>query len=1142
MIPDKQTVQGRRHIMLYSVTTIIVDWKMVPGLKTGRLRKKTLMQPETDSPAAIPLGSPIAPSRVLPIRSNVGPSHHATSQLMVDSDETQAPSETQPSGVGTSKPLRVRRPTLGKGIQKIIRAKKGEKCHVHIDRGLNAMTGKYATPATNELGIQIRTLCPVKDVKSWLDLDETTKVAIIQAVLDKFQIGDDFHNDIQEQEIVNKKAYGLYKDWRYTLKQEFELLEELPRDEIYAHPPVGMSLDDWKHLIDVAWQDASHQKRSKAGKSNRSQLSYNHTNGSRSFPIAMAAMVAKNRELDFPKFYEDSHTSKKTNDWIHPKCRELHHGMVNVQTAAIESGTPLTQEELSRLVLGQKKRYLLGFGSGPQPSTIFASRAHNKDIEAMRAEVEALCEERQKYHDELMKEREERERCYNELLKEREEHIQLSNEMLKEREEGQKAREETSTKVEHLNNVVTKLGYLAARPELDLVEQEDQLTHEISFLENEKRYEEVKNTILSEESEDDADADSDAGSDDEDDEESDEELYVKIDQEREGEQIDRALLKNVLDIFVEIGMGQMDHYETDFEADMLKDTAAYYSRKASNWILEDSCPDYMLKAEECLKREKDRVAHYLHSSSELKLLEKVQHELLSVYATQLLEKEHSGCHALLRDDKVEDLSRMYRLFSKIPRGLDPISSIFKQHVTAEGTALVKQAEDAASNKKADKKDVVGLQEQVMSNSYSTSLLGFVNGFLVWELTNLWGLQVFVRKVIELHDKYMAYVNNCFMNHTLFHKALKEAFEVFCNKGVGGSSSAELLATFCDNILKKGGSEKLTDEAIEETLEKVVKLLAYISDKDLFAEFYRKKLARRLLFDKSANDEHERSILTNLKQQCGGQFTSKMEGMVTDLTLARENRTNFEEYLKTNPNASPGIDLTVTVLTTVFWPSYKSFDLNLPAEMVKCVEVFREFYQTKTKHRKLTWIYSLGTCNLNGKFEPKTMELIVTTYQASALLLFNASDRLSYQEILTQLNLTDDDVVRLLHSLSCAKYKILNKEPNTKTISPTDHFEFNSKFTDKMRRIKIPLPPVDEKKKVIEDVDKDRRYAIDASIVRIMKSRKVLGHQQLVMECVEQLGRMFKPDFKAIKKRIEDLITRDYLERDKDNPNLFSTKS
>lgn len=51
----------------------------------------------------------------------------------------------------------------------------------------------------------------------------------------------------------------------------------------------------------------------------------------------------------------------------------------------------------------------------------------------------------------------------------------------------------------------------------------------------------------------------------------------------------------MLDIFVEIGMGSMDYYENDFEAAMLKDTAAYYSRKASNWILEDSCPDYMLK-------------------------------------------------------------------------------------------------------------------------------------------------------------------------------------------------------------------------------------------------------------------------------------------------------------------------------------------------------------------------------------------------------------------------------------------------------------------------------------------------------------------------------------------------------------------
>lgn len=80
-------------------------------------------------------------------------------------------------------------------------------------------------------------------------------------------------------------------------------------------------------------------------------------------------------------------------------------------------------------------------------------------------------------------------------------------------------------------------------------------------------------------------------------------------------------------------------------------------------------------------------------------------------------------------------------------------------------------------------------------------------------------------------------------------------------------------------------------------------------------------------------------------------------------------------------------------------------------------------------------------------------------KACLLLLFNSSDRLSYSELITQLNLTDDDVIRLLHSLSCGKYEILKKEPSTKTISSSDVFEFNSKFTDKMRKIKVRVTSI-----------------------------------------------------------------------------------
>jgi len=60
----------------------------------------------------------------------------------------------------------------------------------------------------------------------------------------------------------------------------------------------------------------------------------------------------------------------------------------------------------------------------------------------------------------------------------------------------------------------------------------------------------------------------------------------------------------------------------------------------------------------------------------------------------------------------------------------------------------------------------------------------------------------------------------FISFYVLFQALKEAFEVICNIGIAGNTSAELLATFCDDLLKKGSSEKLSDEDIEETLDKV----------------------------------------------------------------------------------------------------------------------------------------------------------------------------------------------------------------------------------------------------------------------------------------------------------------------------------
>ncbi|KAL7243910.1 hypothetical protein ACSBR1_016178 [Camellia fascicularis] len=390
-----------------------------------------------------------------PIASPSGIVAHVVVTPQTLSDETQplddtqtCVEETQAHDVGKSNSNHVRGPTVGKGVQKRLARKKEEKLHVYVNRMLNALTRGNATPATNELGLQIRRLCPLKGVKSWKKMDQSIKDAVVQVVLDMFEIGEDFHTDQQAQEIIDTKAYLLYKDWRYTLKQHYEKLVEEGVDDPYSHPPKGVCLDDWKHMIDVAWKDESHLKRSKAGKANRSLLPYNHTSGSRSFPIAMSLMADENGEFDFPEFYSKSHKSKKTNEWIDPKCGELHDAMVNLQATTTDAGIPLTHEELSRQVLGQRKNYLRGFGIGPRPysPSDSAARSRDKQMEAMRSEIDILQEN-------LLKEKEERERDREEMTREREE-------LMKEIEEGKKAREAQQEQLNHLNSVVLRLSTL----------------------------------------------------------------------------------------------------------------------------------------------------------------------------------------------------------------------------------------------------------------------------------------------------------------------------------------------------------------------------------------------------------------------------------------------------------------------------------------------------------------------------------------------------------------------------------------------------------------------------------------------------------------------------------------------------------
>jgi len=399
---------------------------------------------------------------------------------------------------------------------------------------------------------------------------------------------------------------------------------------------------------------------------------------------------------------------------------------------------------------------------------------------------------------------------------------------------------------------------------------------------------------------------------------------------------------------------------------------------------------------------------------------------------------------------------------------------------------------------------------------------------------------FVQSLLNLKDKHDTIMLTAFANDKSFLHSMNKAFAYFINLN---SKSPEFLSLFIDSKLKKG-LKGVSDEEVDQVLDKVMMLFRFIQEKDVFERYYKSHLAKRLLLGRSVSDDAERNMIGKLKTECGYQFTSKLEGMFNDMKISNDTMKKFRAYLSTQPNPIGGIDLNVHVLTMGFWPTQPAANCDLPPEILRCCEIFKQYYLSKHNGRRLTWQTNMGTADLKAFYPKRRHEMNVSTYQMCILLLFNKTHSLTFKEIREATGIPIPELKRNLLSLALPKYRVLLKEPMVKKIEDSDVFKYNEKFRSKLYRVKIMnrisvKESEPERRETREKVDEDRKHQIEAAIVRIMKSRKRMEHSNLISEVTKQLSSRFLPNPLIIKKRIESLIEREYLERSKKDRKMYN---
>lgn len=590
-------------------------------------------------------------------------------------------------------------------------------------------------------------------------------------------------------------------------------------------------------------------------------------------------------------------------------------------------------------------------------------------------------------------------------------------------------------------------------------------------------------------------------------------VLLLVKNERDGIFFDTNIIKSFVISLLDLGAKKrgISYYNKIFGEEYKLQTDLYYTLESSKYFT-GNIVEYMGIVERRFIEEGKRLNNYVPLSLHLTIIINLNNIMIKNYNKEIC----SEFPRLFNDGKIEDIGRMYALLDKIDTKHDMLVDIFEKKISEDAKKVIESvAENYAEN--VSKKEP----------------------------------KLLIDSILVIYKKYDYLVKKAFKNDVIFSKCLDKCCRKIVNNNIiannnHASKTPEILAKYIDSFLKKGSScSHIADDSnIETIIEDSIIIFNYLEEKDVFMHFYIKDLSIRLIQDTCNSEESEHSMIYKIKKISGSQYTTKIERMFADITINITLGEDFQDYCQKIKIDSKNYSF--KVLSSGSWPfSQSSQQLQVPLQLSDKEQMFRVFYDSKYSGRKLTWLHQYSKGEISNSIDFKSMKgntqtykFKCNTYQMVVILLFNDHKILKFDQIAKITQLSPANLTNVIKSLLICRILLVDPKivEGNNTIGLNHRFMINGNFRNPKGDLSIIPKTIETEKEnsnAYKTIEEDRSLQIQAAIVRIMKMRKECSHQNLVSEVIPQLRIHFQPKINIIKKCIEFLIDKEYIERIED---------